>query len=198
MKSKPRVSPRSARTRLRKSPQRPPLSIEQILKWADAHFAEHGKWPNVNSGHIPGTIDDTWMRMDDSLRGGHRGLPKNTKLTLARLLAKRRGVRNSEYPPLLTEAQIVKWAKLHHKRTGKWPKENSGPIVDAAGETWTAIDLALRKGKRRGTPGKDSLPKLLNRCCGVPFGVRPAKYLPKFNVRQILQWAAAYDARHGH
>jgi len=131
--------------------------------------------------------------MDDSLRGGHRELPKNTKLTLARLLAKRRGVRNSEYPPLLTEAQIVKWAKLHHKRTGKWPKENSGPIVDAVGETWAAIDLALRKGKRRGTPGGDSLPKLLNRCCGI----RNLKELPNFTIKQILQWAAAYVARHG-
>jgi hypothetical protein len=63
----PLLSPRTYRTRLRKRPLRPPLSIEQILQWADEHFAEHGKWPNVASGHIPGTIDDTWARIDDGL-----------------------------------------------------------------------------------------------------------------------------------
>jgi hypothetical protein len=69
------------------------------------------RWPNVNSGHIPGTIDDTWARIDGSLRHGYRGLPRGTRLTLARLLAKRRGVRNSEYPPRLTAAQILHWAR---------------------------------------------------------------------------------------
>lgn len=95
---------------------------------------------------VAGTIDNTWMRMENALRGGNRGLPKNTKLTLARLLANRRGVRNSEFPPLLTEKQIIRWAKLHHKRAGEWPKENSVPILNAVGGTSTAIDLALRKG----------------------------------------------------
>jgi hypothetical protein len=193
-----RTSPRSHQTRLKKLPQRPPLSIEQIVQWADDYFAKHSKWPNVNSGYIPGTIDDTWIRIDNALRAGNRGLPKNTKLTLARLLAKRRGVRNSEFPPLLTEKQIVRWAKLHCERKGEWPKENSGPILDAVGETWTAIDLALRKGKRRGLPGGDSLARLLNRCCGVPFGCRPTKQLPPLTIRQILEWATEFVAKHGH
>lgn len=182
------------RSRLRLTPKRPPLSIEEILRWADDWFAEHGRWPNVRSGLIPGTIDDTWARIDNGLIQGYRGLPKKSGLTLARLLEKRRGVRNSEYPPLLTENQIVAWAKKHHRRTGKWPKENSGPILDAKNETWTAIDLALRKKtRRRGLPGGDSLPKLLARRCGV----RNIKDLPRLKVAQILRWAEAYVARHG-
>jgi hypothetical protein len=181
------------RSRLKSKPKRPTLSIKDILQWADDWFAEHGRWPNVNSGLIPATIDDHWARIDDGLRGGHRGLPKKSGLTLARLLEKRRGVRNSEYPPLLTEDQIVAWAKQHHRRTGKWPTENSGPILDATNETWTAIDLALRKGKRRGLPGGDSLSKLLDRRCGV----RNIQDLPRLKVAQILRWADAYFVHHG-
>jgi hypothetical protein len=51
------------RSRLRKTPKRPPLTIDQILSWADDWFAAHSRWPNVNSGLIPGTIDDTWARI---------------------------------------------------------------------------------------------------------------------------------------
>jgi hypothetical protein len=42
----------------RSRPKRPPLTIDQILAWADDWFASHGRWPNVNSGFIPGTIGD--------------------------------------------------------------------------------------------------------------------------------------------
>jgi hypothetical protein len=148
------------RSTLRSRPKRAPLSIEEILLWADEWFAAHGEWPNINSGEIPGTLDDTWARIDDSLRNGHRELPKKSGLSLARLLEKRRGVRNSEYPPRLSVSQITRWAKAFHRRTGKWPKEDSGPIPEAVGETWLAIDMALRKG-RRGLPEGSSLPRLL-------------------------------------
>ena len=74
------------RSRLRIRPKRPPLTIDQILSLADGWFAAEGRWPNVNSGLIPGTIDDTWSRIDDSLRNGHPGLPEKSGLTLARLL----------------------------------------------------------------------------------------------------------------
>ena len=179
------------RSRLRKRPKRPPLRIEKILAWADDLFASHGRWPNVNSGFIPGTIDDTWARIDDSLLKGYRGLPKKPRLSLARLLAKRRGVRNSEYPPWLTTGQIVNWAKSHRKRTGRWPTINSGPIQDAPGETWLAIDMALRKG-RRGLPGGSSLVRLLARRCGV----RNPQQAPRLTPVIILRWADAYYRLH--
>ena len=180
------------RSQLRKTPKRPPLTIDQILSWADDWFAVHSRWPNVNSGLIIGTIDDTWARIDDSLRNGYRGLPERPRLSLAKLLEKRRGVRNSEYPPRLSIARIVQWAKNHRQRTGHWPKEHSGTIHGAPGETWLAIDMALRKG-RRGLRAGSSLAKLLASHCGVRNVVHP----PRLTVAQILRWADAHYARHG-
>lgn len=180
------------RSRLRSRPRRPPLTIDQILCWADDWFAAHGRWPNVNSGLISGTIDDTWARIDDSLLKGYRGLPKNRRLSLARLLTKRRGVRNSEYPPPLTTSQIIKWARKHRKRTGRWPILSSGPIDGAPGETWNAVDLALRKG-RRGLRGGNSLARLLAKRCGIRNHQQP----PRLTDFKVLRWADVYFARHG-
>ena len=180
------------RPRLRKRPRRPPLAIEQILKWADDWFSQHGRWPNINSGLIPGTIDDTWARIDDGLRNGHRGLPKSSGLSLARLLENRRGVRNSEYPPQLTIGKVVTWARKHRRRTGFWPQDKSGAIEGAPGETWLAIDMALRKG-RRGLVEGNSLARLLATHCGV----RNAQQAPRLTVRTILKLAEDYFAREG-
>ena len=46
---------------------------KQILAWADAYLAEHGKWPSHNSGPITGTAE-TWLAVDAALRWGMRGL----------------------------------------------------------------------------------------------------------------------------
>ena len=62
----------------------------------------------------------------------------------------------------LTVGQILAWADAHHTRTGKWPTLASGPVAEAPGERWTAIDTALRLGCR-GLPGGDSLTRLLDR-----------------------------------
>jgi hypothetical protein len=179
-------------SRLPIRPKRPQLTIEEILAWADDWLATHGRWPNVNSGAMPGTIDDTWARIDDSLRNGYRGLPEKSGLTLARLLEKGRGVRNSEYPPRLSIKRIIAWAKGHKRRTGKWPTHASGPIQDAPGETWLAIDMALSKG-RRGLRVGSSLARLLARHCGVRNPQQP----PRLSFAAILRWADAYFARHG-
>jgi hypothetical protein len=64
-------------------------------------------------------------------------------------------------PPPLTEEQIVTWAVEHHQRTGEWPSRKSGP-VPGTDETWNAIVLALKRG-RRGLPGGDALGRLLTR-----------------------------------
>jgi hypothetical protein len=143
-----------------------PLTPALILSWADAHRARTGRWPNVNSGRIPETRDDTWKRIDNALRQGSRGLPKKPRLSLARLLNKFRGVRNSEYPPPVTESQIVRWARAHQRKTGKRPSSGSGPVLGVPSETWNALDLALNKG-RRGLPGGSSLARLLEEH-GIP------------------------------
>ena len=69
----------------------PPLSVEQILTWMDAHKTTKGDWPNQNSGPVIGTAE-TWMGINSALRIGCRGLPGGS--SLAKLLAEHRGVRD--------------------------------------------------------------------------------------------------------
>ena len=53
---------------------RPRLTEEQILAWADAYFAEHGDWPNEDSGAIAGA-DDTWCAVAAALPNGCAAFP---------------------------------------------------------------------------------------------------------------------------
>ncbi|MCI0642807.1 MAG: hypothetical protein L0Y72_17875 [Gemmataceae bacterium] len=51
------------------------LTIDQILKWADAHFARTRCWPKYNGGHVKGChFDLTWRKKDKALRRGFFGL----------------------------------------------------------------------------------------------------------------------------
>src|SRR5262249_49591647 len=83
----------------------PPLSIAQVLAWADAHHERTGHWPNADTGAITESSDDTWMAIDNALRAGVRGLERGQ--SLARLLHRERGVRNRQAPPRLTVQQIL-------------------------------------------------------------------------------------------
>jgi hypothetical protein len=65
-----------------------PLTIEQILTWADAHHAATGRWPNSNSGVVKGAPTEKWCHLYQALKKGLRGLPGGT--TLAKLLADRK------------------------------------------------------------------------------------------------------------
>ncbi len=65
----------------------PRLTTGQILRWAQRHFAQHGRCPNRTSGLVPGT-SETWLRIDDDLRRGFRGLPGGS--SLIRLLCRHR------------------------------------------------------------------------------------------------------------
>jgi hypothetical protein len=79
---------------------------------------------------------------------------------LAKLLRRKRGLRNPAQLPPLFEDRIITWAKKHRDRKQKLPVYKSGPVVDAPGETWGGIDYALRYGKR-GLKGGSSLAKFL-------------------------------------
>jgi hypothetical protein len=138
----------------------PRLTLKQILAWADAHHRRTGGWPMNASGPIAQAPGETWGAVDSALRYGGRGLAGGSSLLL--LLATRRGVRNAKRPPPLTPQQILAWASVHRKRTGKRPSQKSGPVAEAPGETWSGINGALKQGCR-GLPGGDSLPRLLQR-----------------------------------
>src|SRR5262249_25090971 len=120
----------------------PPLTKKGILALADAHHRSTGAWPNVNSGAVQDAPGERWDLIDNALRQGLRGQPGGS--SLARLLARWRGVRNPAQLPPLTEGQIVRWAAEHARRTGRWPGDRSGPVAGAPGGTWGAVDQALR------------------------------------------------------
>jgi len=137
----------------------PPLTVDQILAWADAHHAASGAWPGNKSGPVAGQPGESWGCINECLRTGLRGLPGGD--SLGRLLFVHRGKRYGSKPALSTEI-ILEWADRHRGRTGRWPNLRSGPVEDAPGETWVAINTALIRGAR-GLPGGESLSKLLKR-----------------------------------
>jgi hypothetical protein len=166
------------------------LTIAQILAWADAHHAVHGCWPNLDSGPIDGVPRETWAAVNIALRNGNRGLEAG--VSLARLLIEHRGPEAHNRPPRMTMDQVLAWADAHQAATGRWPNSYSGPIGEATGETWCAVDLALRRGMR-GLPGGTSLTNLLVQLRGH----RNKAAAPPLTHAQILAWADAYHAAHG-
>jgi hypothetical protein len=95
--------------------------------------------------------------------------------------------------PRLAVSQILVWADDHHARTGAWPQQGSGAVLDAPGQTWAAISLALYRGSR-GLPGGSSLARLLARTRGY----RNRRQLPCLRIEDILRWADAHCARTGY
>lgn len=94
--------------------------------------------------------------------------------------------------PRLTDRMILAWCDFHCKRTGDWPTRASGSIRDAAGETWGAVDDALKRGAR-GCPGGSSLAKLLAARRGRPH-LRLQSWI---TIAQVLKWADAHHRRIG-
>ena len=135
----------------------PPLSEKQILAWADAYFALHGRWPTEDSGTITGT-QETWSKLTGALREGTRGLCGGS--SLAKLLAQHRKIRNRQDLRSLSEREVIKWARAYKSDTGNWPTCKSGEIPNSGGETWSGIEHALFFG-RRGFQGGSSVHRFL-------------------------------------
>jgi hypothetical protein len=140
--------------------QLPRYTIRQILGWADAFHRRTGRWPTSDSGAIRDTNGETWMAVDVALRNGQRGLPGGS--SLAQLLFRKRKIRNRSQTPRLTMKQILAWCDAHHRRTGMWPRAEDGPIHGQPGETWKAVDSAL-KHKSRGLRVRSTIFKLLQK-----------------------------------
>ena len=136
-----------------------PLTVEQILAWADEHHERTGRWPSRNCGAIPGTANEMWHCVEGALYGGCRGFRGGS--SIAKLLQRHRGGSARKHKKL-TIKQILAWADEHYERTGRWPSEDSGPIPSTDAESWSKVQAALYKGTRV-LAGQTSLPKLLQR-----------------------------------
>jgi len=167
------------------------LHIKQILAWADAHHARTGNWPDIKSGRVWEAPDEAWVNINQALVKGLRGLRRGN--SLPKLLAKYRGRRNRKQLPRYTIHQVLKWAKDHHTRRGRWPLSSSGPIASAPGETWLAVDMALRHGQR-GMRSGSSLAKFLAAKCRVKHRIDR----PRLTLRQILRWVDLHHQRTGN
>jgi len=94
--------------------------------------------------------------------------------------------------PELTIDQILGWADAHYKTCKRWPIRTNGRIPGSLGETWSAIDQALRKCLR-GLSFKSSLAQLLQERRGVRNRMR----LPRLTMATILRWADDHHQRQG-
>ena len=103
----------------------PPLTKEQILAWADAYFATHGKWPSQLSGAIPGT-GESWTGIDHVLGRGRRGFPGGS--SLRQFLGHWRGARNKQRLPPLT-------AKKFWRGPTRTTKQQVAGQIVAAGQS---------------------------------------------------------------
>jgi len=180
---------------VRRARNRPRLTVQQILAWADEYHARTGRWPHLNSGKVQGSPGDSWANIYEALHGARRGVPPGYG-SLASLLEKYRGVRHIRHLPRYTTPQILAWADAHHRRHGRWPAWYSGPIPEAPGESWRKVEGALSKG-RRGLPGRDSLSQLLMRYGRRPrrtWKIHPARHAP-LTISQILAWADEFHRR---
>jgi hypothetical protein len=175
---------------VRKPRQLPPLNEQQILEWADRHYAKTKEWPRMTSGSIPDCLGETWLAVHYALERGHRGLSGGS--SLAQFLAKHRDVRNRMDLSSITVAQVLGWADAAFQRTGKWPNQFSGPIAESPQDTWAGVNFALKVGSR-GLPDGCSLAQLLS----DQRGIRNRGNLVNLSIEQILIWADAYHENTG-
>jgi hypothetical protein len=160
--------------------RRKPLTVNDILAWADSHHCRTGSWPTRNSGDIPEASGENWGTIDEALIHGRRSLPP--RWSLAKLLSAHREVRNRKALPKLKVDEVLRWAHSHFARHGRWPTCWSGPVDDAPGETWLAVDAAFKSGGRglKGC-GYPSLSRFLDEEVGplIRHGARPAERIRK-------------------
>lgn len=88
--------------------------------------------------------------------------------------------------------QVLAWADAHHADTGSWPSAISGDVRAVPGETWGAIDRALRLGAR-GLLAGGSLAQLLEEHRNAPNHLAPRRV----TLAMISAWAKAHYRAHG-
>jgi hypothetical protein len=129
---------------------RRPLSDSLVLKWADAYYRRHGRWPSLNSGRVPEAPELFWKRINFALRLGLYGLVGDR--SLAQLLREERGSSASYVDMPVTVNQILRWVDAYHRQTGRWPSASMGRRTEGMPLTWVTIARRLGSGQVPGAP----------------------------------------------
>ena len=165
----------------------PPLTIEQILAWADAHRAATGRWPVGLSGPVAEGSEETWAVVNKAL----------CRAAIAACPAARR------WPACWRSTGRCDRGGCRCGRSAPGPAPTARP--PAAGPMPTPAPCAAsptRTGRRsmprlkfgrRGLPGGSSLTALFGRSLDpAAQGIRP-----ELTVEQVLAWADAHRAATG-
>ncbi len=166
-----------------------PLTVQQVLRWADDHRRRTGRQPTSQSGTVHKAPSESWAALDGALRAGLRGFASGS--SIAKLLARRRAA-VAGHKPRLTVKRILAWADEYHAHNERWPIQHSGDLPDVPDMNWRKIDAALRLGLR-GLPAGSSLSRVLDQ----HRGVRNRMGAPALTLRNILAWADAHHRRTG-
>jgi hypothetical protein len=77
------------------------LTETKILRWAEHHYRETGRWPVTVSGKVRHRTREDWAAIDTARRGLKR------KISLSRLLGERHGARYRATLGAITIEQIL-------------------------------------------------------------------------------------------
>jgi hypothetical protein len=128
----------------RPGPKVKPITVAQILRWADAHHAQTGDWPTRFSGPIPGA-GLSWLAVHNAVSIGRRGLPGGD--SLAKLLHRERGRQDGRGPL----GDPDKRAEAQRLRAEGWTLQAIGEHFGVSRE---AVQVTLRRAAvGHGRPG---------------------------------------------
>jgi hypothetical protein len=116
-------------------PKAKPITVAQILRWADAWHAQTGDWPTMYSGPIPGA-GTSWIVVHRALTCGTHGLPGGDNL--AKLLHRKRGRQDGRGPL----ADPAKRAEAQRLRAEGW---TLAAIGEHFGVSRQAVQVTLRR-----------------------------------------------------
>jgi hypothetical protein len=169
-------------------PRKPPLTVAQILRWADAHRERTGAWPAVRSGPVEGGPGLTWRAVAAALSRGRRGLPGGD--TLARLLHRERGAPRRRAPQRKADAREA--ARLRAEGL------TLAEVGRRLGLTRQRVHHAVaRGGGGQGTMTTQQVGRHAAAGVGGGEGRAVPRRRPPLTVADILRWADAYKCLAG-
>ncbi len=116
--------------------QLPPLTEEQILAWADAHYQRTGAWPTGKSGPVSEAPGETWRGVQMALHMGH-----------AVCLADRGWLSSWPRSGPSGTSGLYRTSAL----SKSWPGQTAGTSGQAIGQT-TNLDRFLKLPEKPGWP----------------------------------------------